>query len=145
MKGARHHFMSLLIGSIAFEALTRQACQERDRLGRLKDSKPGPVNLKSMPDYEPELVPSVDYFFFFLVLVIFAAFNSMKKYGDLRENFTSILGSQSKRGDRFPKTIIRQWRKNVNLRSQGQGYQIHNFSLMQRCFKEPFIWVDLER
>lgn len=55
-----------------------------------------------MPDYEPELVPSVDYFFFFfLVLVIFAAFNSMKKYGDLRENFTS-LGSQSKRGDRLP-------------------------------------------
>lgn len=53
-----------------------------------------------MPDYEPELVPSVDSFF--LVLVIFSTFNSMKKYGDLREKFTTILGSQSKRGERLP-------------------------------------------
>lgn len=53
-----------------------------------------------MPDYEPELVPSVD--FFFLVLVIFSTFSSMKKYGDLREKFTSIPGSQSERGERRP-------------------------------------------
>lgn len=46
--------------------------QERDSLGWFKDGKPGPVNFKSMPDYEPELVPSVDSFFSFLfVLVIF--------------------------------------------------------------------------
>ena len=30
---------------------------ERDRLGGFKDSKPGPVNLKSMPDYEDSKPP----------------------------------------------------------------------------------------
>lgn len=87
-----------------------------------------------MPDYEPELVPSVDSFFFFLVLVIFATFNSMKKYGDLRENFTSILGSQSKRGERLPQDHHQIVEKECQPQEPGLGLPNSQFLFYAEMF-----------